>query len=135
MLTIILITSLKIIFMYGAMQEGEILFFLRRFFEWCLSKLPIKAEQYLRKPLFDCMFCMSSIWGFTFLVLPMPYILDLILSIAGLNYLWSALVGFLHAGKDVAEEQREDVETLHENIEMLNDKIEYLKRRIFPLEQ
>jgi hypothetical protein len=44
------------------------------------------------------------------LLVPMPYILDLVLSIAGLNYLWSSLIGFLHAQKDEAEEKIETLE-------------------------
>src|SRR5690242_7557171 len=108
MLEVILLTSLKIIFIYGAMQEGEILFWLRQLLERFVALFPAKYQFYLRKPLFDCMFCMSSVWGLIFLFLPMPLFVEIILSVAGLNYLLSALVGFLHAAKDEAESNQED---------------------------
>jgi hypothetical protein len=130
MLAIILTTSLKIIFMYGAMQEGEILFWLRRLFENFVSLFPVSVQFYLRKPLFDCMFCMSSVWGLTFILLPLPFWLDIILCVAGLNYIWSSLIGFLHVEKDEAEE---DKQVVQENIILLNNKIQKLEERIFPL--
>lgn len=122
-LTAVALISLKIIFMYGAMQEGEVLFWFRQLLEKFVAMFPVNVQFYLRKPLFDCLFCMSSVWGVTFVFLPMPLFIDIILSVAGLNYLWSALVGFLHAAKDEAEERTTELE----------ERISKLENEMWPL--
>lgn len=104
--------------MYGAMQEGGILFFLRRFFEKSLAKLPLQVEQKLRKPLFDCMFCMSSVWGCFFVFIPLPYFLDVILSVAGLNFLLMSLLEyFKYRSEDEESFKHNEIKGFH-----LNDK-------------
>ena len=102
-LMVVVLTSLKVVFAYGALQQDEVLFWLRKLLERFVALFPVKVQFYLRKPLFACMFCMSSVWGITFVFLPLPLWLDIILSVAGLNYLFSALVGFLHTEKDENE--------------------------------
>ncbi len=119
----IIIISLQIVFMYGAMQEGEILFPFRKLLENIVSKFPVSWQFYLRKPLFDCLFCMSSFWGITFAFLPLPWWLNIIFCVAGLNYLWSAFIGYLHAAKDATEEKQAEI----------NAQIKDLEKRIFPL--
>ncbi len=102
-LFVVILIALKIAFVYGAMQPDNILFSLRRLLEKGLSYLPEKINLYLRKPLFDCMFCMSSFWGLVFFFVPLPLWLDVILSIAGLNYLLSTIIHYYHdqAQKDL----------------------------------
>lgn len=101
----VFIVSLKIIFMYGSMQEGHILFPFRKLLETIVSKFPVNWQFYLSKPLYDCLFCMSSVWGLLFIYIPMPLWINIILSVAGLNYLWSALIGFLHAKTEASEKE------------------------------
>lgn len=89
------LTSLKIVFVYAAMKEGMILFPLRRLFESMLSLAPASINFFLRKPLFDCLFCMSSIWGIIFTYFAFDFTLQylfLILQVAGLNYLLSIAI-------------------------------------------
>jgi hypothetical protein len=101
----VLLVALKVVFVYGAMQEDEVLFPLRRLLEKIVALFPAKYQFYLRKPLFGCMFCMSSVWGITFTFLSLPLWIDIVLSVAGVNYLISALVGYLHKAKNTAEEK------------------------------
>jgi hypothetical protein len=103
-LTVVILVSLKILFMYGAMKEDEVLYPLRKILENFVSLFPVKIQFYLRKPLFDCVFCMSSVWGLTFVFVPLPLWIDIILSVAGLNYLWSSVIGYLHEAKEQIEE-------------------------------
>jgi hypothetical protein len=94
-----IITSLKVIFIYTAMKPGMILDFLPRFYDWLLHFLPAKAELYLRKPLYDCLFCCSSVYGILFTYqyfsFTVPY-LFLILQAAGINYLVATVINWFH---------------------------------------
>ena len=81
----ILITSLAIAALhYMIVWEGMILYPLKKH----LQKLPLL----IRKPLFECLFCMASIWGATslYLVLKMQfneYFIFNLFAIAGMNLL------------------------------------------------
>lgn len=92
---LIAITSLKIVFMWAAMRPGMVFYPLRLMIDSLLMQLPTTAMLYARKPLYDCLFCMSSVWGFLFTVhvaeLSMAY-LTMLLAVGGLNYLIQQLI-------------------------------------------
>ena len=81
----ILITSLAIAALhYMIVWEGMILYPLKKH----LQKLPLL----IRKPLFECLFCMSSIWGtaslfFVFKLQFNEYFIFNLFAIAGMNLL------------------------------------------------
>ena len=81
----ILITSLAIAALhYMIVWEGMILYPLKKH----LQKLPLL----IRKPLFECLFCMSSIWGtaslfFIFKLQLNEYFIFYLFAIAGMNLL------------------------------------------------
>ena len=81
----ILITSLAIAALhYMVKWEGMILYPLKKH----LQKLPLL----IRKPLFECLFCMSSIWGtaslfFVFKLQFNEYFIFNLFAIAGMNLL------------------------------------------------
>jgi len=109
-LELTLLTSLKIIFMYGAMKPGMVFDFLPRVFDWVLHWLPMEAQLYLKKPLYDCVFCMASVWGLLFTYQYFEITVDyvfLILQVGGVNYLVATIIGWYH-------DQEEKNERLHE---------------------
>lgn len=81
----ILITSLAIAALhYMIVWEGMILFPLKKH----LQRLPLL----IRKPLFECLFCMASIWGtaslfFVFKLQFNEYFIFNLFAIAGMNLL------------------------------------------------
>jgi len=81
----ILITSLAIAALhYMIVWEGMILYPLKKY----LQRLPLL----IRKPLFECLFCMSSIWGtaslfFVFKLQFNEYFIFNLFAIAGMNLL------------------------------------------------
>ncbi len=88
-------TSLMITFMWGAMQVGMIFFWLQQLIDKGLSYFPIKIHLILRKPLYECIFCMSSFWGVLFTAKYFSFSLNylyLILTIGGINYLISTFI-------------------------------------------
>lgn len=80
-----LITSLAIAALhYMIVWEGMILYPLKKH----LQKLPLL----IRKPLFECLFCMASIWGtaslfFVFKIQFNEYFILCLFAIAGMNLL------------------------------------------------
>jgi hypothetical protein len=64
---LVIYTSMKIFFVWAAMQRGMVLYPLRIIIEKMISIFPATIFLLLRKPLFDCLFCMSSFWGTFFL--------------------------------------------------------------------
>lgn len=95
MLESAIITSLKILFVYAAMRQGMILFPVRRVIDWIIEPLPPKLYLWIRKPLYDCLFCMSSVWGFIFSYNVAAfhwYYLHYLLVIAGINYIIQSLL-------------------------------------------
>ena len=118
-LIVTILTSLKIFFAYGAMKPGNILFPLRQFFDWALHWLPEKVDLYLRKPLYDCVFCMGSLWGMAFTTRYFALTIDylfLLLQVAGLNYIIASILRWYH---DQAE--KEEDEQAHKEIEKKED--------------
>lgn len=91
MLTQIALISFIIIGLHSAMQEGMVLAFVPRL----LSPLPL----WLRKPLFQCMICMSSFWTITiWFISGHPLSIDILFTIpavAGLNTLADAFLGYI----------------------------------------
>ena len=84
--------------MWAAMQNGMILFKLRCLLETLIFILPTNIYLWLRKPLFDCLFCMSSIWGFVFTLQVFSFsqkYLYLLLVIGGINYLLQLIINKL----------------------------------------
>ena len=81
----ILITSLAIAALhYMIVWEGMILYPLKKY----LQRLPLL----IRKPLFECLFCMASIWGtaslfFVFKLQFNEYFIFNLFAIAGMNLL------------------------------------------------
>lgn len=105
-LEIALTASLQILFIWGAMQEGMILFPLRRAIDTLLEKVSIvwlMIGLILRKPLYDCLFCMSSVWGIIFTAkyfsLSWNY-LTLLFCIGGINYLIQMLITWAETKAD-----------------------------------
>jgi hypothetical protein len=99
MLTLIFITSLKCLFVYEGMKEGNVLSWLRLLFIRLLLLTPHWFEQYAKKPLYDCLFCFGSLWGilFTFQYFSFTWqYLTLLFAIAGMNYLVGTFIGFVH---------------------------------------
>ena len=89
------------------MKPGNILFPLRQFFDWALHWLPEKVDLYLRKPLYDCVFCMGSLWGMAFTTRYFALTIDylfLLLQVAGLNYIIASILRWYH---DQAEKEEE----------------------------
>lgn len=115
---LIAITSLKVIFLYGAMQEDEILFRFRQLLERFVSVLPCNIQGFIAKPLFECMFCMSGFWGLVFLFLPLPWYIDTVLCVAGLNYV---LQNMFHREDYTREQFRSQLSNLHKRIKELED--------------
>ena len=69
---------------YMIAWEGMVLFPLKKY----LERLPV----IIRKPLYECLFCMSSIWGITILYFIHKLPIDLhfiyyLFAIAGVNFL------------------------------------------------
>lgn len=92
---LVLFTSLKIVFVWGAMHKGGVLFPLRWLLESILNLLPLKVEMILCKPFYDCLFCMSSVWGTLFTIQYFSFswaYLQLLLTIGGLNYILQYLL-------------------------------------------
>jgi hypothetical protein len=90
MLSLAIITSLKILFVFAAMKEGMILFSLRRIIDWMIDPLPVGVFLWLRKPLYDCLFCMSSVWGIIFTYQYAAFAwhyLTLLFAVGGINYI------------------------------------------------
>ena len=84
-LSTVIITSLSIAALhYMIIWEGMILYPLKKH----LQKLPLL----IRKPLFECLFCMGSIWGaislfFVFKLQFNEYFILCLFAIAGMNLL------------------------------------------------
>jgi len=84
-LSTVIITSLSIAALhYMIIWEGMFLFPLKKH----LQRLPLL----IRKPLFECLFCMSSIWGtaslfFIFKLQLNEYFIFYLFAIAGMNLL------------------------------------------------
>jgi len=119
-----ILTSLAICFLYEAYKPGMIFFPIRRLMEKALSFLPEKVNLYIRNPLFDCVVCMSSVYGILFTVniitLSFQYLLFLF-QIGGLNFLLSLFIRFFH---DTAEKDL----VVHEKIERKEeDKVDVPK--------
>src|SRR5437870_6419472 len=95
----VILTSLAIVFVYASMQPGMVFFFIRKFFERLLSYLPEKVNLYLRKPLFDCLTCCSSIYGILFSLhyfsISFNYLLFLF-QVAGLNFIFSLFMRYFN---------------------------------------
>lgn len=100
----VILTSLAVCFMYIAMKPGMIFFPLRLLFEKLLELLPIKMNLYLRHPFFNCIICMSSVYGILFTIdifsFSWQYLL-FIFQVGGLNFILSLFIHFFH---DRAEE-------------------------------
>lgn len=98
------LTSLAVVFAYASMKPGMVFFFVRRFWEKLLSFLPERVNLYLRKPLFECLTCCSSVYGILFSLNVFSVSVDYLLflfQVAGLDYLISVIINFFH---DKAEE-------------------------------
>ena len=84
-LSTVIITSLAVTALhYMIVWEGMILYPLKKY----LQRLPLL----IRKPLFECLFCMSSIWGtaslfFVFKLQFNEYFIFNLFAIAGMNLL------------------------------------------------
>lgn len=78
----IIIASLACLAVYvAALSEKMALFRLRQFGD-------IWLPWFIRKPLYDCLTCMASIWGTTFLVIQIGWtwqLLVLVPAVAGMN--------------------------------------------------
>jgi hypothetical protein len=99
---LVLITSLKILFVWAAMQSGMILYPLRWLIDQVLFLLPVKAELILRKPFYSCVTCMSSIYGILFTLdqfeISFSY-LTLLFAIGGLNYMLQLFIQKIGGGE------------------------------------
>lgn len=96
-MTEILFASLKCLAIFVMMKEGGLLFKVRQLLD---KIIPIP----FRKPFYECLWCMASIWGTVFYftdTVRMNYFLFL-LCLCGWNYIMSLLINLmLHLiGKD-----------------------------------
>lgn len=81
-LTLVILTSLKILAIWVCLQPGMIFGWLRVWLESCLPKL-------LHKPLFDCLTCMGGFWTVMIYLVDWPAcgLFELMVPVIGLNYL------------------------------------------------
>lgn len=89
------ITSFKIVFVWAAMQEGMVLFWLRRVIDIITYLLPAWVYLRIRKPLYDCLTCMAGVWGMIFTAEYFEWswqYLQLLFLIGGINYLLDCLI-------------------------------------------
>jgi len=87
--------SIMITAIWGMMKSGNFLYPLRWLIDSIIEWLPPKIFLYVRKPLYDCLFCMSSIWGIVFTFWWDIGLIEhclLLLKIAGINYLIQRMV-------------------------------------------
>lgn len=86
LILISVITSVQITFIHVLFWDGMILRFFRE------NRLP----RFIQKPLYDCLICMTSIWGFVFWLAEWNASVNLIfmwLTVGGINVLISGVVG------------------------------------------
>jgi hypothetical protein len=102
-----LITSLKIVFVYACYQEGMFLFPLRRLMDKVISYLPAKVYLWIRKPLFYCLTCMSSVYGilFTYKLASFTWeYLQFLFIIGGFNYLFGCFITIMAPEEKIEQE-------------------------------
>lgn len=99
-ITCIVVNSLCIIGLNFTTWEGELFFKLKLFLNKALPRL-------MRKPLYDCVMCMSSVWGFmgwlylhrhmqvTEWLYATNTILPYLLAVCGVNLIFDSLIYFL----------------------------------------
>lgn len=95
MIELVLLTSLKILFVYKAMHEGMILRWLYSAIHKVLALLPSETYLWVQKPFTSCLFCMASIWGCLFTLSYFSFTwqyLTLLFAIAGMNYIIGAVL-------------------------------------------
>lgn len=86
LLLISAITSLQIVFIHILFWDGMILEFMRE------NKLPT----FFQKPLYDCVICMTSVYGFLFWLLEWNMSVNLFqfwFVVGGINVLLSGIIG------------------------------------------
>lgn len=106
-LQLIIITSLKCVFVYEGMKPEMVLHPLRRLLEWFVSLLPDNVGCYIQKPLFCCLFCTSSLWGMLFTAQYFAVTWDYLTSlfaIAGCNFLFGMAIGFMRQMRERLKE-------------------------------
>lgn len=89
------------------MQPGHILHPLCIAINRAIDWLPPAIYLHLRKPLTECLFCMSSVWGIVFTLQYAAFTwqyLAFLFAVAGVNYLLATLIGFIHWLQEEEEE-------------------------------
>lgn len=95
MLTTALTISLITIGIHASTWDGMILQPIREWLDWKLSN---KYGKYIKKPLYDCLICMSSVWtvlcffAIDFNIAELPL---LVLIVAGINTILMHLIYWL----------------------------------------
>lgn len=84
MISIVIITSLKILAVWVVLQEGMIFFRVRKYLIECLPGI-------LHKSIFECLTCMGGFWSLIFYLIDWPDcgLFDVMIPVIGLNYLIS----------------------------------------------
>jgi hypothetical protein len=78
-----IIISLQITAIYVLFQQGSLLGGVRIYLSNMLDKYFSKVTSiYIQKPLWECLFCMSSVWT---ILLTMSFDIKLILCVCGVN--------------------------------------------------
>ncbi|HRH61220.1 MAG TPA: hypothetical protein PL045_11650 [Chitinophagaceae bacterium] len=72
-----------------------ILYPLRELLEKICESLPPEINLWLRKPLFECLFCMSSVWGILFTIPIFSFTwhyITMLFALAGFNYIVQLII-------------------------------------------
>lgn len=88
------ILSLQITAIHVAFSDGNIFSFIRIFFANILDKIfGVKASRYIQSPLWDCPFCMSSVWTIAF---TWTFDWRLILVVCGISFIQDKITTLVH---------------------------------------
>ena len=91
-LTLIIINSLAICGADVSMWQGNIFGPVRI---WLNQRVPVKM---IKKPLWDCVICMSSVWGFTFYYFTYGlhlWVVPHVLAVCALNCIFDSVVNYI----------------------------------------
>lgn len=108
--------SLIITCVWAAMQPGMILHPLQQAIDKFIWLFGARAALTLKKPLYDCMFCMTSVWGIGLLLafglkVAELFTIDtvtLLLEVGALNFILSSFISVCRAVYLFIEEVRSD---------------------------
>ena len=94
MTELIIYTAMKIVAIHAMCMEGHVLHRIG------IPRLLWNAPVLIKKPLFECMMCMSSVWGITFWYIAGNSILNtelisFLLTLSGVMFILDILISFI----------------------------------------